>query len=140
MLFYFSYRCRCFRRASRTPRNLSVCKRGSSIFNSFFSQATIADFYSASIEAAISLAEVDPHSATPPSLLVVSFICSRISFQFSDSNSSNLLLEPRSINILREYPLDVRQTTNGAALGDPAALEAAPRKIQINIAVATIPF
>ena len=49
-------------------------------------------------------------------------------------------MEPRNINILRNYPLDLQQTTDGEALGDPAALEAAPSRIQINIAVAAVPF
>ena len=105
-----------------------------------FSPATIVDYYSATIEAAVYLAEADPHLVAPPSLFVFSFICSRIILRFRDNNRNILLLEPRSINILRNYPLDVRQTTNGAALGDPAALEAALHRIKINIAVGAVPF
>ena len=102
--------------------------------------ATIADYNSTTIEAPVSLAEANPHSAAPPYLFVLSFICSRISFQLSDSSSISLLLEPFIINILRNFPLDLQQTTDGEALGDPAALEAAPSRIQINLAVAAVPF
>ena len=63
---------------------------------------------------------------------------SRIGFHFSDSSSNNYLLEPRSTSFLRNYPLDLRHTTNGVALRAPAALQAALHRICINIAVASV--
>ena len=128
MLFNNSYCCHRFRRASRAPRNFFVCKRRVAIpilataIRAIFSLATIVDYNSATIKAPVSLAKQIPTKQRP--LIFSSFpsCSSRINFHFSDSSNNNCLPEPRSIIILCNYPLDLRQTTNRAALGAPAAL------------------
>jgi len=48
--------------------------------------------------------------------------------------------EPLSVSIYESFSIDLLKRTNVAALGAPVVVATAPRKIHVNLAVATVLF
>ena len=59
-----------------------------------------------------------------------------MSLPFSDSGSNRCPQEPRSASIYETCSIDLRKTTNRAAVGDNVALTTTPQIIRLILAVA----